>query len=508
MANIRERSFPPVTRRVEQPLVETMRALVAGADVVSFDVFDTLITRAIAQPTDAFALVKLRLLATDAALHDPRTIDAFPELRVQAELRARDDKERDGHAHREVTLDEILRCAASSSGADAATIERLKQTELAVERDLVYANPVAKELFELAREQGKTVVLCSDMYLPSAEIVTLLRRCGYEGYDTLYVSCEHACSKHAGTMFAYVAERHGVAPARVLHVGDNLYGDCMMAREAGCTALYLPPPAASDRLRMPWNGEQPFYPEAVGAIVAGLRRKREHDNAHPAPDPWEELGFRVFGPLFTGFLLWLAANVRERRPEKLLFLARDMHFIHKHLAAFLGVLPDELPGEYLYVSRGSLLLPSLTDFPLPRLGHLVSGKTESPVRRHLRRLGLLPDPYVNEARSAGFADLDELVTNGDPRMRVLLGKLHHESAARRRETAPARGALSGAARRRREARDAGRHRLGRQHAGVDHPPPRNGARRRRDRGALRRRVPLRRGKRVSRAHDARLADAA
>ncbi|HWT04337.1 MAG TPA: HAD family hydrolase, partial [Xanthomonadales bacterium] len=321
---------------------------------------------------------------------------------------------------------EIYDTLAALSGADPALIELLKQTELAVERDLVYANPVAKELYELARAQGKTIVLCSDMYLPSAEIVTLLRRCGYEGYDTLYVSCEHACSKHAGTMFPYVAERQRVAPARVLHVGDNLYGDCMMAREAGCTAMYLPPPAAGHRIRMPWNGEQPFYPDTVGAIVAGLWRKREHDPAHESPDPWEQLGFRVFGPLFTGFLLWLAASVRERRPEKLLFLARDTHFIHKHLAAFLGVLPDELAAEYLYVSRGSLLMPSLTDFPLARLDHLVSGKTQSSVRRHLRRLGLLPDPFVNVARSAGFADLDELVTNGDPRMRTLLGKLHHE----------------------------------------------------------------------------------
>jgi predicted HAD superfamily hydrolase len=426
MSNIRERTIPPVAKRVEQPLVETMRAHVARADVVSFDVFDTLIVRAIARPTDAFALVKLRLLATEAALNDPHTIDAFPDLRVQAEQRARDAKEHDGHSHREVTLAEIYAALAALSGADAALVELLEQTELAVERDLVYANPVAKELFELARAEGKTIVLCSDMYLPSAEIVTLLRRCGYEGYDTLYVSCEHACSKHAGTMFPYIAERHGVAAARILHVGDNLYGDCMMAREAGCTAMYLPPPPAVERMRMPWSGEQPFYPDTVRAIVTGISRKRERDPARQSADPWEQIGFRVFGPLFTGFLLWLAASVRERRPEKLLFLARDTHFIHKHLAAFLGVLPDELAADYVYVSRGSLLMPSLTDFPLRRLDHLVSGKTESSVRRHLRRLGLLPDPFVNVARSCGFTDLDEVVPNGDPRMRTLLGKLHHE----------------------------------------------------------------------------------
>ncbi|MDB5071026.1 MAG: hypothetical protein JWM87_2137 [Candidatus Eremiobacteraeota bacterium] len=437
MSNIQEH-VAPVAETIEASPEAELRERIAAHDVVSFDVFDTLILRAIAAPADAFNVVKLRLLATDAALHHPHVIDAFPDLRVRAERFARDAKERGGEAHREVTLDDIYDALASLAGADAALVELLKRTELAVERDLVYPNPVAKRLYDLARAERKTIVLCSDMYLPASEVTTLLRRCGYDGYDALYVSCEHARSKHAGTMFPYVAGRHGVATAGVLHIGDNAYGDCEMARQAGCTAVHLPPPAAGQRARMPWRGEQQFYSDTVGAIVEGIVRKRERDPAHTTADAWERLGFRVFGPLLTGFLLWLAANVRERRPDKLLFLARDAHFVRRQLGRFLGVLPDELDNEYVYVSRGSLLMPSLTDFPLPRLAHLFSGKRKSSVAAHLRRLGLEPELYVNVARSADFDDLDELVPNGDPRMRALLGKLHHEllrASAKRRPLA-------------------------------------------------------------------------
>lgn len=437
MSSHQERTSPAVADGVEPSFADTVHELIANAEVVSFDVFDTLIVRAIDRPIDAFALVKLRLLATDAALNAPRTIDAFPDIRVQAELSARDAKERAGHAHREVTLAEIYDAFAALSGAEPALVELLQRTELAVERDLVYANPLARDLFAFARSMKKTIVLCSDMYLPSAEVAALLRRCGYEGYDALYVSCEHACSKHAGTMFPYVAERHGVQAARIVHIGDNPYGDCLMAQEAGCAAVHVPPAAPPARARTPWHDEASSS-NTVGAIVAGLWRKHESDPGNAAKDPWERTGFRVFGPLFTGFLLWLAASVRERRPDKLLFLARDTHFIHRHMPAFLGVLPGELAAEYAHVSRGSLLLPSFTDFPIARLDHLFSGKRTSSVRRHLRRLGLLPDVYANDARAAGFADLDELVPNGEPRMRVLLGKLHHEllrAAAKQRPLA-------------------------------------------------------------------------
>lgn len=416
----------PVQGSEPAPVTTALHECIAAHDVISFDVFDTLIFRAVARPTDAFDVVKLRLLAGDAALRNPQAVDAFPELRVEAERRARDEKERAGHSHREVTLDEIYRTLAGLCGADADLVALLRETELSVERDLVYANPAGRELFDAARALGKAIVLCSDMYLPAAEIAALLSRCGYEGYDALYVSCEHASSKHLGTMFSYVAGLHGVETSSILHIGDNEHGDGTMARNAGCTAIHLPHTPAAPRAEIPWN-EQPFHRDCIAGIVEGIRRKRDVERDDGAvPDPWEELGFRVFGPLFTGFLLWLAAAVRERPADKVLFLARDAYFLRQHFAAFVGVLPDEIDTAYCYVSRGSLLVPSLADFPLARLNHLFSGRTRLTVAQHLRRIGLPAERFIRVARSAGFVDLDEPVQNGDARMRALLGKLYQE----------------------------------------------------------------------------------
>jgi predicted HAD superfamily hydrolase len=408
-----------------------MSALIAAHDLISFDVFDTLILRKVSKPTDVFSLVKMKLIAAPGALLHQHTVDAFPELRVRAERLARTDKHQRAQTH-EVTLDEIYCHLARLSRAGPAAVELLKRTELEVEHGLVYPNPAAKPIFDTALAQHKRIVFCSDMYLPSATIESLLELCGYGVQDGLYVSCEHARSKGEGTIFKFIAERHGTSTNRILHFGDNRHADLLMAKQAGCSAVHLPYEHPAVTVSIPASGEHPFFPETVGSIVQGILRKGAPEAGRRPEDPWERVGYRVFGPLFTGFLVWLASVAQERRPEKILLCARDCHFIWKNLDRFLNL---EVETHYLYVSRASLLLPSLTDFSLPRLWHLFSGRERHSVGTYLRRLGLEPEELSGAVRSAGFESLDETVSHREPRMHDLLAKLHRvllrESARRR-----------------------------------------------------------------------------
>jgi predicted HAD superfamily hydrolase len=410
-----------------------MSALIAAHDLISFDVFDTLILRKVAKPTDVFSLVKVKLLAAPEALLHQQTVDAFPELRVRAERLARAEKHQRAQS-REVTLDEIYCQLARLSGASPAAVDLLKRTELEVEHGVVYPNPAAKLIFDTALAQRKRIVFCSDMYLSAATIESLLDRCGYPSQDALYVSCEHARSKGEGTIFQFIAERHGIPTKRILHFGDNQHADLLMAKQAGCSAIHLPHERSDVKVSIPVAGEHPFFPETVGSIVQGIlsRGILRRSASETRPDPWEQVGYRVFGPLFTGFLLWLASIAQERRPQKILLCARDCHFLWKNLGSFLS---PAVETHYLYVSRASLLLPSLTDFSLSRLWHLFSGRERHSVATYLRRLGLDPEALAGVARSTGFESLDETISNREPRMHALLAKLHRvllrESAKRR-----------------------------------------------------------------------------
>ena len=111
-----------------------------------------------------------------------------------------------------------------------------------------------------------------------------------------------------------------------------------MAKQAGCSAIHLPYEHPDVKVSIPVAGEHPFFPETVGSIVQGIlsRGILRRSASETRPDPWEQVGYRVFGPLFTGFLLWLASIAQERRPEKILLCARDCHFLWKNLGRFLS----------------------------------------------------------------------------------------------------------------------------------------------------------------------------
>ena len=260
-----------------------LSASTAAYDVVSFDVFDTLVSRAIEAPTDVFRVVRAKLLSTSCALFFPTAIDSLPDLRVQAERLARIEVERCTGSD-EVTLDDIYTNFARISGVNGETLALLRRTELETEMELAYANPDGAALLDGARAAGKRILLCSDMYLPTPTIRAILQSCGYGENDPLFVSGELGVSKHRGTMFGYISQAIGVAPGRILHIGDNLHGDVVMAQSAGWLARHLPNPSPSPRPPTPWSNDD-REAEAVTTIVSGLVRKRERLSGAIPCDP-------------------------------------------------------------------------------------------------------------------------------------------------------------------------------------------------------------------------------
>jgi predicted HAD superfamily hydrolase len=422
------------TGAARQGLADRVVEQIQAYDVISLDVFDTLVLRAVSAPTDVFALVKLTLLASRDALFHPEVMQTFPTLRVRAERIARSEKlDRQGSS--EVTFDEIYATFAALSGATPDLVSLFKQTELDLETRLAYPNPLAKRIWSAALAANKKVVFCSDMYLPGDFVASLLHKCGCDRYDGIYVSCEHGCTKHDGTLFAYVARELGVPLDRILHIGDNKTSDFIRAKHAGCGAIHLRRSPTGNQIVIPDPREGSSHAAAVLSLIQGIIRKRASHGDPADRDPLERIGYNAFGPLLTGFLLWLTAMVERYPPDKILLFARDTYLINKYLRRFLGPAGEGVGIQYVYVSRGAILIPSMTDFSLPRLWHLFSGKCKRTVAYHLRKLGLAPELLTHIIQSAGYESMDDLVENSEPRMHGLLRRLHslllQESARQR-----------------------------------------------------------------------------
>lgn len=275
---------------------------------VAFDVFDTLLKRDVAKPTDLFLLQG----------------QDFADARVQAEAQAREA--RPG----EVTLAQIYE-QPCLEGYDPAV-------ECALELDAAAPNLPVLQAVLLLQQQGKRLYYISDMYLPPEQVSTMLTKCGYPRFDGGFVSCQYGVQKRSGALFRRFLHETGLKAGQVLFVGDSWRADVAGAALARLHAWHLPEPEPLACTPQPRNF-------AAGAAYAFVR------NRLPALQPGgEALGFEMLGPLVVAFCRWIHAQRETHAKGRLYFLARDMYLVRQ-------VYELLYPGEqtwYLQVSRRSL----------------------------------------------------------------------------------------------------------------------------------------------------------
>lgn len=180
-------------------------------DVVSFDVFDTLLFRKVSKPTEVFSLVEKKTGCR-----------GYAQIRVESEKEARAIMRKQVGSE-EVSLRDIYLAPPLVHLANAS---QLMVEELKMEKNVCCANNDLQEIVNILVGKGKTVIAVSDMYLPKSEIQRLLEYNGYRGFTDIYVSCEYGASKSTGTIFRIVKEKIDSATS-ICHIGDNFYSDIM-----------------------------------------------------------------------------------------------------------------------------------------------------------------------------------------------------------------------------------------------------------------------------------------
>lgn len=401
--------------------IEEYKSSIVSAEAVSFDIFDTLIHRVVFRPKDVFEIIKLKLSNSNLGIHSPELLSNFVQFRISAEEEARKRFFSKFGTH-EVSLREIYEIIAERCSLEEKAVSSLIQEEIDLENFLVYPNPLMKSLFDYAKSIKKPVILCSDMYLTEQTIEKLLASAGYFPPYKLYVSGTLKKSKHEGTIFSFISNSTGIESTKFVHFGDNRHADFDMPIKSGLTAHHFT--QIKDEIEPKLRFKLPENPphKAPLSLTQGVIQKGFLENSYPN-DFWFDIGFQIFGPLFLGKFLWFINELRNYQPDKILFFARDAH-IHHHLYLKYGpALGLDIPCDYAYFSRASLLIPSLTEFRIDRIWFLYSGKAGRTVSEHLKKFGIDATTVSSEILNAGFSSANEPVTNGCPHMFKLLKTL-------------------------------------------------------------------------------------
>ena len=188
--------------------------------VISFDVFDTLVFR----KCTCYQVFDIAAEKYNA-VHTDKT-ESFREHRIKAQAHAQGKS-----LTQEITLNEIYDELADEYGDVFA--EGMKSAEINAELEAVYPNTEMLKFYNAMKSAGKRIIITSDMYLPGKVIAALLEKCGYYGYENLYVSSEYRVRKSSGALFRRIVRDEGIDPSDILHIGDNMHSDYVMANREG-----------------------------------------------------------------------------------------------------------------------------------------------------------------------------------------------------------------------------------------------------------------------------------
>lgn len=303
-------------------------------EVISFDIFDTLIFRPFSQPADVFYLIGEQLDVMD-----------FRNIRIWAERDAR-LKCYGKNGHTEVTLEEIWSNLREDVGnmADGGM-----KAEMETEEKLCYANPFMLSLWNKLLEMDKKLIVVSDMYLPKACIARILENAGYTGVQKIYISCNYRKSKADGKLYREVirdvfgkSSRNGHSKYfPMIHVGDNPHSDELMAKRAGIRTL--PYPGVNCNLLTYRSGDMSYL---VGSAYRGLVSNHLY-NGSAVYSMEYEYGY-IYGGLFVlGYCSFIHDYCQKNQIDMALFLSRDGDILKQ---AYDILYPGNR-SEYVYWSR-------------------------------------------------------------------------------------------------------------------------------------------------------------
>lgn len=296
-------------------------------EILSFDVFDTLLFRPFSAPEDLFYLVGIKLGYPN-----------FKKLRMQAEERARKEKY-DKENTREVTFEEIWDVMERETGIPK---EAGMQAEWETEYDCCYANPYMLSLFGELKKQKKRILAVSDMYLGRERIEKLLKHAGYGNFYQCFVSCDYKTSKSQGGLYEVVRKTMKISRGYI-HIGDQFHSDYRQAKEHGMDAYPV------INVNQKGNPYRTFsMSEITGSIYRGISNSWIYNGLKIYSREYE-YGFLYGGLFAVGYCRYIHRYKKEHQIDRLLFLSRDGYVL---LKVYRLLFPEEIKNtRYAFWSR-------------------------------------------------------------------------------------------------------------------------------------------------------------
>ena len=301
-------------------------------DIISFDIFDTLLIRPYVKPTDLF-------------LHIEKLykIKGFHKNRILAEKSAR-GKYIDNE---EITLNQIYEEIDEK-------YKRFKEIEIELEERILTIHKENKKIYDYALRIGKKIIIVSDMYLPKNAIEKILIKNNYTNYYKLYLSSELNLTKASCNLYKYIIEDLKVEPSSIMHIGDNFHSDFNNPKLYKIDSVYIEKiidTFLENNIRAKKLLNENKNNIAV-SIMLGISAfsslNNFNKNEKKENNYWRNFGFVYGGPAVFSYMNWLKKQIIKDNINEVLFVARDGYSLKK---VFDLIKPESVKTHYIYAPR-------------------------------------------------------------------------------------------------------------------------------------------------------------
>lgn len=337
------------------------------AKAISFDVFDTLITRKVLRPTDIFEIMQKKYnLPND-----------FAQIRHQLEVSIVDYQP---------TIEQIYQLIQQHYHLTAKQAAQWLNCEIEVEKQYLIRRETMCQILNECISLGKDVYLISDMYLPKNILSDILHALSIDSYKDLLVSCDYNKKKATGLFDEYLLANN-LLPSDCLHIGDDFYADIQAAKhlEIDSYQIYKP-------IEMLEYSCYSFLLEKAKSLEEKIVLANFAVNAYNNPfDKYgqygklyirntQELVQLILAPIIFKYNLWLIQTSIQKNLSQIIFPSRDGYLLKQIYEESQRIFNQlTIPkAHYFYTSRRSAMIAAtknkidfnrIFDFPDDRPFH-------------------------------------------------------------------------------------------------------------------------------------------
>ncbi|MBD8472760.1 hypothetical protein IFT98_03955 [Pseudomonas sp. CFBP 8770] len=353
-------------------------------EVVSFDFFDTLMSRRVPFPKDIFwilgkELTKRKLLKFDI------TPERFQALRIKAEQKARD-----ASTAKEIDINAIY----SEFPVDFfdATIEQIISIEVEIEKRFLFPSSDMVDAINLAHKRGKRIIVVSDIYLRAEHLRYFWGDSTPNVEITFFASSEYKFGKY-DKLFDIVLKKIKCKPSSLVHTGDNYVSDVEVPSRKGIRTCFVPHGSSSywktfdSEVQASAHLRERLCPENGDLGISALRCKVMLHRGSDIIDTTSlfRYGAQILGPVFAPFIHWVNSVSIEENVDVVLPLMREGYMIDKLLDTY-----PNATSRPAYLSRRVLFQAGLVNADRGMLEGLKFGNLKSSVSAYLELIGLFP----------------------------------------------------------------------------------------------------------------------